>query len=326
MNTTEMLAQLRLNCLLEDGAVDYTDAVLLRELNDSLTTKFQDMIVGFRNGTWQDSYAQALTSGQPMYRLPTYVTVVGKIEIGYGSSATRAQIDAINWIRLPKVDEGHADLFEGSYSGLGVPKAYTIRGNNLVFFPTPDNAGYVIRVTYYRKPSDLYASQNLVSGTDRGRILSVNVAARQITVNAMPFDMSLAVPAAITNNNTPWDIVRYGGWFDPVLSSVTSFSVGGNTVTFAEPITVRDVQVGDYLRANGQTDWPMLPDDFHRALVDVCSAKILVQRGYQQKASNFAGDVTADMGRFENLYGNRVREEPRVIRAPLTQLRRWRMR
>src|SRR5262245_24983596 len=195
MNTTELLAQLRLNCLLEDGAVDYPDAVLLRELSDSLSTKFQDMIVGFRNGIWQYQYLTSTVAGDPTIRLSRTVTVLAKIEIGMGSLTSP---DSIYFSRLPKVDEGHADLFEGSYSGLGQPKTYVLRGNDVVLLPTPDNAGYVYKITYYRRPPRLYPSQNSASGTDRGRVTAVNTTLNTITVNAMPFDMSLAVPAAIT--------------------------------------------------------------------------------------------------------------------------------
>lgn len=321
MNTTEMLAQLRLNTLLEDGAVDYPDSVLLRELSDSLTTKFQDMIVGFRNGTWQHQYYTAVTTGDPTIRLSRVVTVLGKVEIGFGSLSN---VEDINFVRLNKVDEGHADLFEGSYNGLGQPQVYALRGNDIVLMPTPDNAGYVLKITYYRRPPRLFASQNSQSGTDRGRVTAVDNTLKTITVNALPFDMSLAVPAAITTG-AAIDVWKTTGWYDSSLAP-TFVSISGNVLTLTTAgVITRDVAVGDYVRALGQSDWPMLPEDFHRCLVDVCSTKILIQRGYQQKAANFAGDVTADMVRFENLYSNRTREEPRKIRAPLTELRRWRV-
>jgi hypothetical protein len=225
---------------------------------------------------------------------------------------------------LPKVDEGHSDLFETSYSGLGQPRAYVLRGNDLTILPTPDNSGYVLRITYYRRPARFYASQNSVSGTDRGRVTAINTSTNTITVNTQPFDQSLAVPAAISGT-LMIDVVKPNGWFDQVLSNVSA-TVSVNNLTVAATSPVRDVQVGDYVRVYGQTDWPMLPEDFHRCVVDVASTKILVQRGYQQKASNFAGDVSADMQRFDTLYSNRTREEPRVVRAQLTQLRRWRLR
>lgn len=321
MNTTEMLAQLRLNTLLEDTAVDYTDAVLLRELSDALTTKFEDTIIGFRNGTWQQRYFQPITSGTPSYRLGQQVTVIGKVEIGMGTSV---DLDSISFTRLPFVQEGHSDLFEGSYTGLGQPRAYALRGNDLVLLPTPDNSGYVLRITYYRRAPRLFGSQNSVSGTDRGRVTAVNAAAKTITVNALPFNQALPTPAAISTAATV-DVIKTSGWFDHSLSNV-DVTIAGNVLTVTSPQPTRDVQVGDYVRVYGQSDWPMLPEDFHRCVVDVCSTKILVQCGYQQKAANFAGDVTADLQRFDTLYSNRTREEPRKIRAELTTLRRWRLR
>lgn len=323
-----MLAQLRLNCLIEDGSTDYPDAVLLRELSDALTTKFQDTIIGFRNGTWQQSYFQPVTTGTPTYRLGQQVTVLGKVEIGYGTfTPSASNFDDIDFVRLAKVDEGHADIFEASYNGLGTPKAYALRGNDLVLLPTPDNSGYILRITYYRRPPKLYASQNSVSGTDRGRVTTVTPSTGTIIVNALPFDQSLAVPAAIATGATI-DVVKPNGWFDHSLSNTFVAFVSGNVLTFASNIssTLKNVQIGDYVRVYGQSDWPMLPEDFHRCVVDVASTKILIQRGYQQKAANFAGDVTADLQRFETLYSNRTREEPRVVRAPLTALRRWRLR
>lgn len=321
MNTTEMLAQLRLNCLIEDNSPDYGSAVLLSELSDALTTKFQDTIVGFRNGTWQQRYFQPVTSGLPLYRLANQVTVLGKVEIGMGSSA---DYDIITFQRLPKVDEGHSDLFESSYTGLGQPRSYALRGNDLVLLPTPDSSGYVLRITYYRRPPKLYGSQNNVSGTDRGRVTAINAAAKTITVNTMPFDQSLTSPAAISGT-AQIDVIKPNGWYDHSLSNVTA-SISGNVLTVTSLQPTRDVQVGDYVRVYGQSDWPMLPEDFHRCVVDVATTKILIQRGYQQKASNFAGDVTADLQRFDTLYSNRTREEPRRVRAELLQLRRWRLR
>jgi len=325
MNTTEMLAQLRLNCLLEDGALDYTDAVLLRELSDSLVTKFQDSIVGFHNGIWQQSYYLSITSGTPRYRLKQDVTVLSKVEIG---TASGTDFSDTVFHRLALAHEGHADLFESSFNGLGQPLAYVLRGNDLVLLPTPDNSNYVLKITHFRRPSRLYPSQNAQAGTDRGRVTAIDTTNKRITVNAAPFDQSLASPAAPSDGaSVRIDVVKTSGWFDMALGDVAATWSSANswfTVTSTQP--VRDVQVGDYVRFYGQTDWPMLPLDFHRCVVDVASTKVLTQRGYPQKASNYAGDVTADIQRFETLYGNRTREEPRIIRAPLTQLRRWRLR
>lgn len=321
MNTTEMLAQLRLNCLLEDSAIDYPDTVLLREMSDALSTKFQDTIVGFRNGTWQASYYQPVTTGQARIRFDAPVTVVSKIEIGNGSSAN---YDDINFMRLPLVSEGHSDLFEASYNGTGQPQAYVLRGNDIVLLPSPDSSGYVLRITYFRRPPRLFPSQNSLAGTDRGRITAFTTSPRTITVNALPFNMNQTTPAPIITGDRI-DVIKPNGWFDSCLTN-QNVTISGLVLTVGGTQPMRDLNIGDYVRAFGQSDWPMLPEDFHRTVVDVTTVKILVQRGYSQKATNFAGDVSADLQRFQSLYADRVREEPRIIRAPLSQLRRWRLR
>src|ERR1700755_1033764 len=130
-----MLAQLRLNCNLEDGAPDYPDSVLLRELSDALVTKFQDTIVGFRNGTWLQSYYNYLFFGQPRYRLTQQVSVLSKVEIGTASPTSVASLLDTNFARLANVSEGHSDLFETSFNGLGQPQCYVLRGNDIIVLP-----------------------------------------------------------------------------------------------------------------------------------------------------------------------------------------------
>lgn len=322
MNTTEMLAQLRLNCLLEDAAIDYPDSVLLRELSDSFIAKYQSIVVSMRNGFWEQQYYQPLSTGVARYRLTPNASVISKIEIGSGSSAN---YDDIDFSRMPMLQEGHSDLFETSFNSLGQPRGYVLRGNDIVVIQTPDSGGYVMRITYLRRPARFYASQNAQAGTDRGRVTAVNTTTRAITVNAIPFDMSLVTPAQIVNG-AQVEVIKPSGWFEPSYGIASTASISGLVITITGTQPMRDIAAGDYLRVSGQTDWPMIPEDFHRSVVDTATVKILVQRGYQQKASNFAGDVTSDLQRFEELYQKRVIEEPRVIRAPLATLRRGSVR
>ncbi len=248
-----MLAQLRLNALLEDTATDYPDAVLLREMSDGLVSKFQNTVVGMRSGYWQQYYFQAITANVARYRLASQASVISKIEIGYGSSANN--FDDVEFTRLPLVQEGHADLFERNYSGAGQPQCYALRGNDFVILPTPDNSGYVVKVTYMRRPSRLYTSQNAQAGTDRGRITSINTSTRTISCNTLPFDMSLAVPAQITTAAAFVDIIRPSGWYDQVVSAQPIASVSpSTTIVLGGTHPLRDVQAGDYVRVYNQTD------------------------------------------------------------------------
>lgn len=315
MNTTELLAKLRLNTLLEDTAVDYTDAVLLTELNDSLTTKFQQLVLDADSGYWLQSTTVTTTVGQAAYRIPPRSIGLSKVEI-VGVNASNA-----SYCRLPRTTEGHSDLFQTTVGGVGTPQCFVTRGDQIVLLPTPDNSGYTLRISYYIRPSRLQVSQNNVSGTDRGRVLSFNTVTRAVLVNAIPFDQSLASPAAITSGVNTIDVIHPNGWQElAVVGSAQTFA--GNIFTIPTDVDMGEIQVGDYVRASDQTDWPPIPIDFHRCLVDVTSVKVLIQQDNQPKAAGIASDVNADIGRFATLISQRVKEEPVTVRASLPFLRR----
>jgi hypothetical protein len=311
-----MLAKLRLNTLLEDTAVDYTDAVLLTELNDSLTTKFQQLVLDADSGYWLQTTTVNTTTGQAMYRIPPRSIGLSKVEI-VGVNAANA-----SYCRLPRTTEGHSDMFQTTVGGVGTPQCFVTRGDQIVLLPTPDNSGYTLRISYYIRPSKLTASQNSVSGTDRGRVLSINTSTRVALLNTAPFDMSLTVPAAITTGFQRVDVVHPNGWQELSLVQSTQTIAGGISITFGGTDDLSEIQVGDYVRAEDQTDWPPIPVDFHRCLVDVASVKILIQQDNQRKAAGIASDVNADIGRFSTLISQRVKEEPVTVRANLPFLRR----
>lgn len=317
MNTADMIAQLRLNTLIEDDSDDYTDAVLLRELYHALCTKFQAAILDARRGYWLHYRDYQLAAGTASVRLPARNTSLARVQISNGSSPTDGM-----FIRLPQTEEGHAELFERAASSLGMPRAWVNRGDRVQVMPAADSTGYWLRVWYYTRPSQLVANQDGKNGsTERGRVTAVDTAARTVTVNQIPYDMSLSPLGTITSNNQKIDIVHPDGWHElalvdaPQTFASLTFTIGGTQ-------TLDHVEVGDYLRAADQSEWPQIPDDFHRCIVDVASIKILVQRDFPGKANGFAQDVSSDLARFHALISNRVREEPRKIRAPLPSLRR----
>lgn len=310
-----MLVKLRLNTLLEDTAVDYTDAVLLTELNDSLTTKFQQLVLDADSGYWLQTTTANTTTGQAMYRIPPRSIGLSKVEI-VGVNAANA-----SYCRLPRTTEGHSDMFQTTVGGVGTPQCFVTRGDQIVLLPTPDNSGYTLRISYYIRPSKLTPSQNTVSGTDRGRVTNINVSTRVITVNALPFDQSLTVPVAITSALQQVDVVHPNGWQELALVGATQ-TISGLNVTVGGTDDLSEIQVGDYLRAADQTDWAPIPVDFHRCLVDVASVKVLIQQDNQRKAAGIASDVNADIGRFSTLISQRVKEEPVTVRANLPFLRR----
>jgi hypothetical protein len=320
MRSDELDATVRLNVTLEDTSVDYPKARVLIEMNDALTTKFQRSVLDAKANYWIQPYVTTTVSGQAKIRIPPRAIGLSKIEIGTGSPP--------DYQRLHEVSEGHADDFEKPSNQLGTPSAWVARGDQVQLLPVADSTLYSIRIWYYIRPSKLVTSQSSTlvgagDAVDRGRITAVNTVARTVTVNALPFDQLLGTPAAITSAVQKIDIVHPDGWHELALVGATQ-TISGLVFTIGGTDDLDEVLVGDYVRVAEQTDWPALPDDFHRCLADVTSVKILMQQSNAQKAAGFATDVSADLQRFSELIGKRTLEEPRTIKpyAPMLR-RRW---
>ena len=310
MNVTELIAQVRLNALLEDGMLDYTDSVIIRELNHSLTTKFERMVTDARAGYWLQSKVFTATAGTAVIRMPPRACGLSKVDLGDVTSDPVYQ-------RLPQMREGHTNLYTAPASSTGRPQHWVARGDRIVLLPTPDDA-YKVRVWYYVRPSVLIPAQ---PDSAYGQITSVNKTARTITCGLGMPQKSIVGGFQNLVTGSKIDVVSPSGWHEIQLVSET-VSVSGTTFTCTDIGDMSSIQVGDFARSEDQSDWPPFPDDFHRCLADITSIKILIQRDFQSKAMGYAQDVNSDLSRFSSLINDRVQEEVRTPRAELPSLRR----
>lgn len=317
MDTSDLLALARLQCLIEPSNVDYTDSVLLRELNNSLTTKFERLVLEAHANYWIQSIDLTTTQGVQEYRLPPRAIGVSKIELGTTSASSTG------FCRMPQCSEDHINLFQSPSTGYNTPERYVMRGDR-VFLDPPPNTTYILRIWYYVRPSRLVPAQ----ATTAGLVTAINLSTLALTLSTVPSTYSSVNVATslASQTNVAIDVVGQGGWRElQVVGALATFNGAGTTVTFAAGTDLTSVQVGDYVRAADQSEWPQLPEDFHRCLVDVSSVKILIQRDFQQKAAGYGQDVSADLTRFSALISPRVQEEPIRLRADLPSLRggRW---
>ncbi len=276
MNVTELVTAVRVSGALPSADPTYTDARVREELGNALTTIFERPIVNSREGYWRKTRDYTITAGQPRYRVP------------------------------PRAVAGTAETIE-VFSGATPPipadrrsPAYTFQGDQIVFNSPPD-AGLTLRVHYYLRPSALYALQLNV-----GRVTAVHDTTKEVVVTALPLNMITGLPIATGDR---LDIVHPNGWHEAVVVDEAS-TVATLTLTFASTVDLSMVELGDYVRAAGQTDWPALPEDFHRTLVDATAMSILVSKGDLAKAQVYASKVGADLERFTDLLQPRVKDHP----------------
>jgi hypothetical protein len=317
MHSAELLTWIRNDAYIGDATIytDQTDASLLVELTHKLHTVFEDIVVKARAGYWLKEYLLTTTAGRGRYRIPPRAIVGGleKIEIAAATGGSYYTIEEISPVDM--------QAWEGpiSIGNPGMPQVFVSMGDQVELFPTP-NAALPLRMTYYIRPSQLAPVQNIQpnGGTDRGRVTAVSaigVNPVTITVNVVPVDM-LGTGVAIATATQQIDVVHPDGWHELAVVGSTQ-TLAGTVFTLPNGTDISDVQVGDYVRAADQTDWPCLPDDFHRCLVDVAAIKLLVELGLKEKGDDIANNVENDLIRFRSLLLPRVKSQPKTTPVSL---------
>lgn len=306
MDTTQLILAVRESATLGDASAfpEYTDARILRELNDKLRTVFEDLVTKSRSGYWVHRYTFTTTPNLSRYRIPPRAVVQGLEDVQLspiGSTTNYVSLD-----QVPVSDFARWEAQVGTQ-----PVVYCCSGDQVEFAP-PVTAALPVKFLYYIRPSQMYTAQNSVSGTDRGRITAFNAVARTVTVNAIPFDMSQFIPAAVTSGQQLIDIVHADGWHELAMVDITQ-TFTGLVFTLAGTANMDRVQVGDYVRVRDQTDWPCLPDDFNRCLADAAAVKILIELHLSEKSELLGANNSNDIARFRSLLYPRVKAAPRMI-------------
>jgi hypothetical protein len=276
VNVTELVTAVRISGALPTADPTYTDARVREELGNALTTIFERPIVNSREGYWRKTRDTTIATGQSRYRLPPRAVA--------GTAET-------------------IEVFSGAQAPLPADRrspGYTFQGDQIVFNAPPD-AGLTLRVHYYLRPSALYALQLNV-----GRVTEVHDTTKEVVVTSLPLNLVTGLAIATADKV---DIIHPNGWHEACVVDEPS-TIAGTTLTFGPTVDLSMVEVGDYVRAAGQTDWPALPEDFHRTLVDAAAMSILVSKGDLAKAQVYAAKVGADLERFTDLLQPRVKDHP----------------
>lgn len=315
MRSEELEAAVRQSSFIGDANAypSYTQAVVLNELNDKLQSAFEDIVVKARNGYWLHEFVYTTVVNVARYRIPPRSVVGGLEKVEIAAAASGQPFN-----KLEQIPQSVIQNYEGQSPGF--PYVYTVQGDMVEVVPTP-TAGMALRLTYYARPSRLVPSQSDPNGTVRGKVTGVNTGTRVVTVNALPLDQSLTAPVAITSANQTVDIVHPDGWHELSLVGATQ-TLSGLNITIGGTDSLGDVQVGDFVRVADQTDWPCLPDDFHRALADCAAIKILYELHMLEKAQALELNNGFDLQRFKSLLQPRVKADPKVIPV-LRRSRGW---
>ncbi len=322
LDGTQLVKRVRRSAFIADGDVNYTDAIILEDLNDVMTQLYARAVVEADQGVWQLTDYTPLIANQRSYRLPARAVM---------GTTMRQQISAVgnvDWWPMQDLSEADALRYEYtsySTSPLDAPARKIIRGENWWLLPpVTTTGGYVVRTHYMVRPSRICLSQVFGSGTPVGTITAINPSTRALTINGVISNVAEDGSTSSPSGTLQIDIIRVGGWHKVQWNGAATISGGGLTYTLAsdasglsEANDLSDIALGDVVRVADQTDWAPLPADYHRSLADATAAKILTARGMADRASELSqAYVVPDLQRFGDLLRPRDNSSAFTFVAP----------
>lgn len=321
MNQVELIARVRQQAFVETTSKDYTDAWILRELNDMLQQQYTQAIVNSRQGYWLKSYTAQWPAAVSEVRMPARACGVHRIDVLAPNGSLFEQLEEVD------LNLANQYGFGRTTSVTGMPTRFCMRGDRAVLLPTP-NTTFTLRISYYLRPSRITTP---AVNANAGLIIAVDSVARTVTTAFAPTYHDLTGPAISPTTGATYsmDIVSSAGWCEVQYPSMNVVTPAGLTWTIpaaydltsvqagiAEVAGITPPQPGDYLRFADQTDWPALPQEFHRTLADSTACKILNARSMFDKEAMLQKSVDRDLARFGLTLNPRVQTSGKVLVAP----------
>jgi hypothetical protein len=302
----------RRSAFIEDSAVDWSDANIVEELNDMLTSLFVKAVVTSEEGYWQMLEYTLLAANQRTYRMPERACA------GLAQRFQLSAVSSVDWFPLEEVSEYDAPRYETRSNDY--PMRVCVRGESVMLLPPAKLSNqYVMRTVYSLRPSRLCLPQ---SATTNGLITAVDPVARTLTLSTAVQSVAANGTTSAVSGSVALDVVHPEGWHSVQWTgtgtvSGTTVTLAANASGLAEANDLSMVKVGDYVRAASQTDWPPLPYEFHRTLADAVACKILTLRNMADKANALSQtDVVPALKRFAELLEPRVTSGAFVFVAP----------
>lgn len=312
MNTTDLLAQIRRAANIRDTHPEWTSTAILDEATHELRQRFGEVVLRSRGGYWRHLSHVPLVADQRGYRIPprAYANAVDMLELQVGD--TYRQL-----FPLPLRETGSVD------SQSGTPTHFIVRNDRIELYPRPSDSGALLRITYTLQPSALVP-------VSANGVISVIVGYDDFLFAAAH---SGAVSGVTVGSRV--DIVHPSGAFDLSLIDAEVDSITPSTAiqvyrppntSAAFTYTTQDqegaaIEVGDQIRVAGESEYPMLPEDFHMALAQATAASISIKRGNVSKAQALYAKVEDELQRFANRIEPRVKFSASMLRRRVGPLR-----
>lgn len=278
MDTTECIAFLREQASLSDQSTEWDSTKLLQLLNQARVEVFEPIITACVSGYWVHVLTRTLGANNNVVRLPPRAAAFMHVDLRRGTD---------KWYPLQEFTEAEQQDWERM--GSSYPQGYTIRGTTMHLVPAAVDGSYSIRVKIVIRPSKLYLPQAL------GIVNAVDYTTGILTVTALPNNNLTSSPITGTLDV---DVIEPIDNFELSLFNAQATVLDGTHVQVAAGFSVNKIQVGDYLRAANQSDWPQLPEPWHHVLASAAAITPCSQRDLYDRANDLRQMVSSAANRL----------------------------
>lgn len=248
-DTADLLSRLRVRCALPSSGSLFSDAQILRIIDDQLIGFVAPLLKAQQQNFFQARDAQALTAGTASYRIP--VRAMG----GTVHQVLLVDPNGAEWELHPLPVE-QVDDWRSNPTDRGTPRFYYFEGATVSLVPVPDSSSYSIKFVHERRPNRLVATTSATTIT--------NISGVTVTIAGTAGFGTTAAYYDIISANSPHDSLA-------IDQSATRSST---TLTFTTALP-STVAVGDYVALAQESPFPQIPDDLVPLLIDRCVAVLL---------------------------------------------------
>lgn len=247
-DTTALLSSIRRRARATNSqAPGFDSATLLEMANEELASKLGPDLVRLRREWFDKVRDTTLTVGTSTYPLWTRGVMGGARDVGIVSGGVFRGLAYLT----PEAMDGKNPTNQSS------PSHYTIRGTDVVLYPTP-NVADTLRITYPRRMNRLVATSAVLTVT------SISGAGSNV--------FNGTKPSTITTS-TPVDVVRGAPHFEALAEDQTPTAVSGSSVTLSA--SVSGAVAGDYVCLAGESPVIQAPPEVFALLAQRVANSLL---------------------------------------------------
>lgn len=289
--TEDLVNSVKRRSLVPVSQTTFQDSDIIALANEEIGSTIVPDIQAVREDLFLTLKEVSIVNSQADYRLPERA-------IGSSLKTLMFGLDSDSVWEIPRI---HLSRTQDSVTS-GNPDSFFLKGDFVSLYPTP-NGGGLLKMWYYRRPSELVPTSEVATITaisDLGSTLSITVDADLTGV------LSTTVTADIFSNVAP-SIIK--------VMDIEIVSVSASTIVITLDNS-NDFVVGDCISLSKTINTPLVPVEFHPVLAQAVSCRLLEALGDLNKLQTGMTKLAEMRSQALKLITNRVETAVEFFNSP----------